>query len=144
MAGPYITIDLAKITHNARTITRLCAQHGIEVTGVTKGTCGLPEVARAMLCGGVVSVGMGLGYSRFCGRGAFRRLTMGGDRLSRDLRECGRIHSLGLCALANEPDQNCGHHNGEPGLCVHRWSGRDRRGDRIESDCRPCRSCGRH
>src|SRR5712691_6387366 len=57
MAGPYITIDLAKITHNARTITRLCAQHGIEVTGVTKGTCGLPEVARAMLCGGVVSVG---------------------------------------------------------------------------------------
>lgn len=57
MAGPYITIDLAKIAHNARTITRLCAQHGIEVTGVTKGTCGLPEVAHAMLRGGVVSIG---------------------------------------------------------------------------------------
>lgn len=57
MAGPYVTIDLEKIAHNARTITRLCARHGIAVTGVTKGTCGLPEVARAMLHGGVVSIG---------------------------------------------------------------------------------------
>ena len=57
MAGPYVTIDLEKIAHNARTITHLCARHGIAVTGVTKGTCGLPEVARAMLRGGVVSIG---------------------------------------------------------------------------------------
>jgi predicted amino acid racemase len=57
MAGPYVTIDLEKIEHNARTITRLCAQYGIDVTGVTKGTCGLPEVAHAMLRGGVVSIG---------------------------------------------------------------------------------------
>jgi predicted amino acid racemase len=54
---PYITIDLQKIEHNARTITWLCRQHGMTVTGVTKVTCGLPEVAQAMLRGGVTSIG---------------------------------------------------------------------------------------
>ena len=49
MPRPYLTIDLAKIEHNARTITTLCARHGIATTGVTKGTCGHPEVARARL-----------------------------------------------------------------------------------------------
>jgi predicted amino acid racemase len=41
------------ITDNARTITKLCAEHGITVIGVTKSCCGMPEVARAMLVGGV-------------------------------------------------------------------------------------------
>jgi predicted amino acid racemase len=54
---PYLTIDLDKIEHNARTIVGLCKQHGIEVTGVTKVTCGNPDVARAMLRGGVSSIG---------------------------------------------------------------------------------------
>lgn len=57
MASPYMTIDLAKIEHNARTVVGLCHGHGIEVTGVTKATCGHPEVARAMLRGGVSSIG---------------------------------------------------------------------------------------
>jgi predicted amino acid racemase len=57
MSGPYVTIDLEKITHNACSITRLCGAYGIAVTGVTKGTCGLPAVARAMLRGGVTSIG---------------------------------------------------------------------------------------
>jgi predicted amino acid racemase len=57
MAKPYLTIDLGKIEHNARTIVRLCETHGIEVTGVTKATCGHPEVAKAMLRGGVASIG---------------------------------------------------------------------------------------
>ncbi len=57
MGRPYVTIDLGKIEHNARTVVRLCAEHGIGVTGVTKGTCGSPEVARAMLRGGVSSLG---------------------------------------------------------------------------------------
>lgn len=57
MASPYVTIDLDKIEHNARTIVELCRAHGIEVAGVTKGTCGHPEVARAMLRGGVSSIG---------------------------------------------------------------------------------------
>jgi predicted amino acid racemase len=57
MYGPYVTIDLEKIEHNARTITRLCGKYGIEVTGVTKLTCGMPQVAKAMLRGGVSSIG---------------------------------------------------------------------------------------
>lgn len=57
MASPYVTIDLDKIEHNALMIVELCRPHGIEVTGVTKGTCGHPEVARAMLRGGVSSIG---------------------------------------------------------------------------------------
>jgi predicted amino acid racemase len=57
MTRPYLTIDLDKIEHNARTITGLCAQHGIGVTGVTKGVCGNPDVAKAMLRGGVSSIG---------------------------------------------------------------------------------------
>ncbi len=57
MSGPYVTIDLEKIQANARVITDVCAAHGIEVTGVTKVTCGMPSVARAMLAGGVTSIG---------------------------------------------------------------------------------------
>lgn len=57
MARPFLTIDLDKIEHNARTIVGLCARHGITVSGVTKGVCGHPEVTRAMLRGGVSSIG---------------------------------------------------------------------------------------
>ncbi len=57
MSRPYVTIDLEKIEHNARTITRLCGKYGIEVTGVTKVTCGMPQVGKALLRGGVTSIG---------------------------------------------------------------------------------------
>ncbi len=57
MSGPYVTIDLQKIQDNARAVTELCRSHGIEVTGVTKVTCGMPPVARAVLSGGVTSIG---------------------------------------------------------------------------------------
>jgi predicted amino acid racemase len=57
MSHPYVSIDLAKIADNARTVTGLCRDHGIEVTGVTKATQGDPKVARAMLAGGVSSIG---------------------------------------------------------------------------------------
>ncbi|UCE63584.1 MAG: alanine/ornithine racemase family PLP-dependent enzyme [Nitrospirota bacterium] len=57
LAYPYLTIDLSKIQHNARTIVNLCRSHDIEVTGVTKATCGNPDVAMAMLRGGVSSIG---------------------------------------------------------------------------------------
>lgn len=56
MTTPYLTIDLDKIEHNARTITRLCGTHGIQVSGVTKGVCGHPQVARAMLRGGIADI----------------------------------------------------------------------------------------
>jgi predicted amino acid racemase len=57
MTHPYVTIELDKIEHNTRTIVALCQAHGIAVTGVTKGTAGHPEVAKAMVRGGVTSIG---------------------------------------------------------------------------------------
>ncbi|HUF45923.1 MAG TPA: alanine racemase, partial [Aestuariivirgaceae bacterium] len=61
MAGPQITIDLARIERNARTVVDACRAAKIAVFGVTKGSCGMPQVARAMLRGGVI----GIGESRF-------------------------------------------------------------------------------
>ena len=61
MPGPQITIDLSRIERNAKAVVGRCAQSGIQVFGVTKGTCGMPQVARAMLRGGVV----GIAESRF-------------------------------------------------------------------------------
>ena len=51
MSDPQISIDLARIEHNARTVVDLCKSSGITPFGVTKGTCGMPQVARAMLRG---------------------------------------------------------------------------------------------
>jgi len=50
-----ITIDLAKIAENARMVVDTLP--GVEVIGVTKVTCGSPQVARAMLAGGVAGIG---------------------------------------------------------------------------------------
>jgi len=61
MSGPQVTIDLGRIEHNAKVVVERCAASGIKVFGVTKGTCGMPQVARAMLRGGV----MGIAESRF-------------------------------------------------------------------------------
>lgn len=61
MSDPQISIDLARIEHNACTVVDLCKASGITPFGVTKGTCGMPQVARAMLRGGVA----GIAESRF-------------------------------------------------------------------------------
>ena len=61
MSGPEVAIDLGRIERNARAVVSRCALTGIKVFGVTKGSCGHPQVARAMLRGGVV----GLAESRF-------------------------------------------------------------------------------
>lgn len=61
MSGPQLSIDLGRIERNARAVTALCGAHGISVFGVTKGACGMPQVARAMLRGGVA----GIAESRF-------------------------------------------------------------------------------
>ncbi len=53
MRHPFLDIDLDKIEENCRVVTGLCREHGIDVAGVTKVTCGLPKVARALLRGGV-------------------------------------------------------------------------------------------
>lgn len=61
MSGPQVAIDLGRIERNARVVANRCAASGIKVFGVTKGMCGMPQVARAMLRGGV----SGLAESRF-------------------------------------------------------------------------------
>jgi len=60
MTGLRLEIDLDKIWRNTRVLVRRLAQRGIAVTGVTKATLGSPEIARAVLRGGV----RGLGDSR--------------------------------------------------------------------------------
>ena len=57
MSGPEILIDINKIRTNTRKICDFCRQRGISVCGVTKVTCGMPQVGRAMLEGGAVSLG---------------------------------------------------------------------------------------
>ncbi len=57
MSGPVLTIDLEKIEKNARAIVSLCREHNIKVAGVTKAACGMPQVARAMIRGGIQEIG---------------------------------------------------------------------------------------
>lgn len=48
-----VEVDCERIRRNAATIVELGASRGVDVVGVTKSCCGHPEVARAMLAGGV-------------------------------------------------------------------------------------------
>ncbi|RCV86213.1 alanine/ornithine racemase family PLP-dependent enzyme [Billgrantia montanilacus] len=57
MTCPRVEIDLDKIEENARALVTLLSGRGIDVTGVTKATLGSPEVAKAMIAGGVVRLG---------------------------------------------------------------------------------------
>lgn len=53
LSGSRVEIDLVKVEHNARELARLCRRAGVAPVGVTKACCGMPEVGRAMLAGGV-------------------------------------------------------------------------------------------
>jgi predicted amino acid racemase len=50
-----ITVDLSKVRENARRVVEVLP--GIDVVAVTKGTCGSPQVGRAMLAGGARALG---------------------------------------------------------------------------------------
>ncbi|MDY6874920.1 MAG: alanine/ornithine racemase family PLP-dependent enzyme [Chloroflexota bacterium] len=52
-----IEVDCERIRLNAEAIVRMCTPQGIEVVGVTKACCGHPDIARAMLAGGVSMLG---------------------------------------------------------------------------------------
>jgi predicted amino acid racemase len=49
-----LTVDLGKIEDNVRTL--VARLDGIDLVAVTKGVCGSPEVARAMIAGGAVAL----------------------------------------------------------------------------------------
>lgn len=56
MTAPRIDVDLGKIQLNARCLVNRLKTRGIGVTGVTKAVCGHPDIANAMLQGGVVGL----------------------------------------------------------------------------------------
>jgi len=56
MRLPVLEIDVGKIETNTRTIVGMCSRFGVSVAGVTKGACGHPGIARAMLAGGVTAL----------------------------------------------------------------------------------------
>lgn len=55
LAKATLTVDLDKIEANARAI--VSAMPDVAIVGITKVTCGTPEVAGAMLAGGVTALG---------------------------------------------------------------------------------------
>ena len=57
MRTPRIEIDLSAVEHNARELVKRLHARGIDVTGVTQATLGSPEVAKAMVNGGVKRLG---------------------------------------------------------------------------------------
>ena len=57
MITPRIEIDLGAIEHNTRELVTRLRHRGIAVTGSTKATLGSPDVAKAMIRGGVTRLG---------------------------------------------------------------------------------------
>jgi len=57
MSTPRLEIRLDRIRHNTRNLAGRLGGRGIEVCGVTKASLGSPEIAAAMLSGGVTSLG---------------------------------------------------------------------------------------
>jgi len=57
MPAPRIEIELDKLAHNAQKLTALYGSKGICVTAVTKGVCGSPRIASALLNSGIRSFG---------------------------------------------------------------------------------------
>ncbi|MBF8982293.1 alanine/ornithine racemase family PLP-dependent enzyme [Lutibacter sp. B2] len=50
---PKIIVDLKKLEHNAKIVTKLCGNHNIDLAAVTKVYCGNPEIAKTTVAGGV-------------------------------------------------------------------------------------------
>lgn len=55
--APRLVVNLNAITENARKTIDRCRGFGVEVVGVTKGVSGLPPVAKAMVAGGIRTLG---------------------------------------------------------------------------------------
>ncbi len=55
LAQATVTVNVRKIEENTRSV--IAALPGVDIVGVTKVTCGSPEVAAAMLSGGVTAIG---------------------------------------------------------------------------------------
>jgi predicted amino acid racemase len=54
---PRLVINLNAVTENTQKTIARCRAFGVEVVGVTKGVSGLPPVAKAMVAGGIRTLG---------------------------------------------------------------------------------------
>ncbi|MCR4399111.1 MAG: alanine racemase, partial [Firmicutes bacterium] len=103
MGYPRLEIREGAIRHNARLICGMCAGRGIEVIGVTKGVCGHPAVARAMLAGGAA----GLGDSRLSNLRRMRRAGIAARLMllrSPMPSEVEDVPAIADCSLESEPE----------------------------------------
>lgn len=57
LCSPRLEIDLGKLGHNIRKIIGIYESKGIGITGVTKGVCGDPDIARLMVDSGIKCLG---------------------------------------------------------------------------------------
>ena len=57
ISTPRLEIDLKKIQHNTQSLVERLLSKGISVSGVSKVTLGDPEITRALLRGGLKSIG---------------------------------------------------------------------------------------
>jgi len=57
LSAPRLEINLGKLRHNASTLVQRLARQGIAVTGVSKATLGLAEIAHTWVAAGVSSIG---------------------------------------------------------------------------------------
>ena len=57
MTSPRLEVDLGAIQNNARRIAALCQSKGVHITAVTKGVCGEPRIAAALIAAGIRSLG---------------------------------------------------------------------------------------
>jgi len=57
MTVPRLEIELKKIGHNVKKLRDLFGYKGISITGVTKAVLGSPEIANALVEGGISSIG---------------------------------------------------------------------------------------
>ena len=57
MSAPRLEIHLEHLQHNATTLVNRLARQGIQVSGVSKATLGMPEIARTWVAAGVQSIG---------------------------------------------------------------------------------------
>ena len=53
MISPRIEIDLGKLSHNAKSLKKLCAAKGVSIMGVTKAVCGDPTIVDVLVKAGI-------------------------------------------------------------------------------------------
>ena len=54
---PRVIVNLPHLRENVKTVRRLCADHGLDITGVTKVFRGDPKIAKCYLDGGLTMLG---------------------------------------------------------------------------------------